>query len=354
MERYDRQIRLHEIGKTGQQLLSDAKVLVIGAGGLGCPALQYLAAAGVGTLGIMDFDQVERSNLQRQTLYSELDIGKEKALVAKKKLEALNSEIAVRAYVERLTLENARQRISNYDLVVDGTDNFEARYCINDVSILLGKPMIYGAIYKFEGQVSVFNYLDGPSYRCLFPEPPAVDIIPNCDTIGVLGVLPGIIGTMQAMEALKIILGIGEVLYGKILNYNSLTHHQSQLKLSRNTTLVEAVKTGTQQQSDFMPTCTPEFLITLEQAVQIPNVRFIDVRAIGERPKITWEKAVQIPLSELENKVNEFQKETPYVFFCQSGQRSRNAVGFINRKTKIECYSLKEGASELVTFVNKN
>lgn len=354
MERYDRQIRMHEIGRAGQQRLHDAKVLVIGAGGLGCPALQYLAAAGVGTLGVMDFDHVERSNLQRQTLYSESDIGKDKARVAKKKLAALNSEITIHAYVEALTWENARKRIADYDLVVDGTDNFEVRYCINDACILLGKPMIYGAIYKFEGQVAVFNYLAGPSYRCLFPKPPAPDTVPNCSTIGVLGVLPGIIGTLQATEALKIILGIGDVLRGKILTYNTLTHRQSFFKLDRQDSQIEAVKNGVQSFNPSWYSCTSEKKIGLVQAVLMPNVRFVDVREIGETPQVVWEKVTQIPWSELERKTTAFQKGIPYVFFCQSGQRSRIAVELMNRKTNMECYSLAEGASELVTFVKKN
>src|SRR5690606_19253182 len=215
--RYSRHIILSEIGQAGQDKLLSAKVLVIGAGGLGCPVLQYLAAAGIGTLGIIDFDVVEISNLQRQVLFGTSSLGKNKAEAAKKHLEDLNPEISIMAYAEKLTYQNALELFKNYDIIVDGSDNFETRYLVNDACIITNKPLVFGAIYKFEGQVSVFNYQNGPSYRCLFPNPPQKDTVPNCSEIGVLGVLPGIIGSMQANEVLKIILGIGSTLSGKLL-----------------------------------------------------------------------------------------------------------------------------------------
>ena len=233
MDRYSRHILLSEIGQIGQDKLSKAKVLVVGAGGLGCPVLQYLTSAGVGTIGIIDFDAVETSNLQRQVLFGLSSIGKNKATAAKERLTDLNNEISIIAYAEKLTYKNTLQLFEKYDIIVDGSDNFETRYLVNDGCIITNKPLIFGAIYKFEGQVSVFNYQNGPTYRCLFPKPPKKGSILNCSEIGVLGVLPGIIGSMQANEVLKIILGIGHVLSGKLLFYNALTLKNTTLKINK-------------------------------------------------------------------------------------------------------------------------
>ena len=234
MSRYNRHIILSDVGQQGQDKLSDAKVLVVGAGGLGCPVLQYLTAAGIGTLGIIDFDIVEESNLQRQILFGTESLGTNKAIAAKKRLEDLNPTINIEAITERLTSKNALSLFKEYDLIVDGTDNFATRYLVNDTAILTNKPFVYGAIYKFEGQVSVFNYKDGPSYRCLFPIPPKEGSVANCSEVGVLGVLPGIIGTMMANEVIKIILEFDQVLSGKLLCYNSRTAESSTLKINKN------------------------------------------------------------------------------------------------------------------------
>ncbi|NJM79126.1 MAG: HesA/MoeB/ThiF family protein [Flavobacterium sp.] len=234
MNRYSRHIILSEIGSTGQEKLSKAKILVVGAGGLGCPILQYLVAAGIGTIGIIDFDTVEESNLQRQVLFGTSSIGKNKAIVAKKRLDDLNDTIKIVAYPEKLTSQNAIEIFKNYDVIVDGTDNFATRYLINDTCILTNKPMVFGAIHKFEGQVSVFNYENGPSYRCLFPKEPQKNDVGNCTEIGVLGVLPGIIGTLQANEVLKIILGIGKIASGKLVHFNALTLETVTLKINKN------------------------------------------------------------------------------------------------------------------------
>lgn len=241
MSRYNRHIILPEIGKEGQDKISKAKVLVIGAGGLGCPIAQYLAAAGIGILGIIDFDVVDISNLQRQVLYGKSSLGKNKALAAKQRLEDLNDTITINAYAEKLTHKNAIELFSNYDIVVDGSDNFNTRYLVNDACIITNKPLVFGAIYKFEGQVSVFNYKNGPSYRCLFPNPPEEGAVPNCSEIGVLGVLPGIIGTMQANEVLKMVLELGDVLSGKLLCYNALTLQNSILKIQRSEEPIQSV-----------------------------------------------------------------------------------------------------------------
>lgn len=229
--RYHRQIILPEIGETGQSLLLQAKVLVIGAGGLGCPVLQYLGAAGVGTIGIIDHDVVEISNLQRQILFKQEDVGKPKAFVAQAALKAQNPDIAVIAYQEVLNPENAQATIQNFDLVIDGTDNFATRYLVNDTCVLLGKPFIAASILQFEGQIAVYNYQDGPTYRCLFPTPPQNAL--TCAEAGVLGVIGGIMGSLQANEAIKMITGIGEVLAGKLFVINALTLQNYTLSFER-------------------------------------------------------------------------------------------------------------------------
>ena len=233
IEHYQRHLSLPQFGEEAQLKLKAAKVLVIGAGGLGCPVLQYLAAAGVGTLGVMDFDNVDVSNLQRQILFTEEDVGQPKAEVAAKRLRAMNSCIEVRAIPERLTAENALGLFSAYDLIVDGSDNFTTRYLVNDACVMANKPLIYGAIYTFQGQVSVFNFQGGPTYRCLFPDPPDPKDAPNCSEIGVIGVLPGLIGTLQASEAVKVLTGVGEPLSGVLLLLDVLTMKQQTVRFQR-------------------------------------------------------------------------------------------------------------------------
>jgi sulfur-carrier protein adenylyltransferase/sulfurtransferase len=220
---------------TGQEKLKAARVLVVGAGGLGCPVLQYLTAAGVGTIGIADFDVVSESNLQRQILYGTADVGQPKAEVARQRLSQLNPFVSFQVHRERLTAQNVREILAAYDLVVDGTDNFPTRYLLNDACVLTDKPLVSGAIFKFEGQVSVFNYQGGPTYRCLFPTPPSPGEVPNCSQVGVMGVLPGIIGSLQANEVIKIITQTGEVLTGKLLLLDTLTLQSRTLKFKRKT-----------------------------------------------------------------------------------------------------------------------
>lgn len=238
--RYSRHLSLKEFGMDAQLQLKLAKVLVVGAGGLGCPALLYLAAAGVGKIGVVDFDKVETSNLQRQVLYTEEDIGKAKAAVAVEHLRKRNSFVVFESFNLKLTASSAKQLFPDYDLILDCTDNFNARYIINDACVLLDKPFVYGSIFKFEGQVSLFNAKDktginGPTYRCLFPTPPADGTIPSCEEAGVIGFLPGLIGTLQAAESVKWITGIGEPLSGKLLSVNSLDMGFDLFEIPRNT-----------------------------------------------------------------------------------------------------------------------
>jgi len=231
--RYSRHLLLEEVGLEGQEKLKEAKVLVIGAGGLGCPVLLYLAAAGVGTIGVIDFDTIDASNLQRQTLFSTDDVGRSKAEVAKEKLNANNPFINVIAYNEELTNKNSLEIFSAFDIIVDGTDNFHTRYMVNDACLIANKPFVYGAIHKFEGQVSVFNYQEGPTYRCLFPNPPEAGSIPSCSEVGVVGILPGIIGTQQANQVIKIILQIGQVLSGRLMIYNALQSSFMEIEINK-------------------------------------------------------------------------------------------------------------------------
>lgn len=227
--RYNRQMMLPEIGDSGQEKLKKAKVLVIGAGGLGCPVLQYIATAGIGTIGIVDFDKIELHNLHRQILYTEQDVGQSKAIMAKSVLETLNPLIDIVAFEEKLTIENARQIIMNFDLIVDGCDNFATRYLVNDTCVTLGKSLIYGSILKFEGQMAVFNHKGSKNLRDLFPEPPNPKDVPNCNLNGVLGTLPGIIGTMMAHETLKLIMDL-PTLKNELVVFNSLDWSFKKLK----------------------------------------------------------------------------------------------------------------------------
>lgn len=353
MNRYNRHIILPEIGEKGQQQLLNSKVLVVGAGGLGCPVLQYLCAAGVGTLGIIDDDVVDESNLQRQILYGSSSLGKPKALAAKKRLEDLNNTITIHAYAEKLTHTNAIELCKQYDLIVDGTDNFFTRYLINDAAIITKKPLVYGAIYKFEGQVAVFNYKNGPSYRCLFPNPPKADTIPNCSEIGVLGVLPGIIGTMQANEVLKILLGIGTVLSGKILYYNALTMQSNTIAIQKSEQADYDTIVAQFQKQETIFSCASEIQeITIAGALQKEEVQFIDVREIHETPKITTLDCINIPLSQIEKQLEIIDTAKEIILFCQSGIRSKKAVTVLHKHHITNCYSLKEGASSLQKALN--
>jgi len=233
IERYSRHIILPEVGGSGQQKMLEAKVLLLGAGGLGSPAAYYLAAAGIGNLGIVDFDQVDLSNLQRQIIHSTERIGMLKTESAKKTIQALNPDVNVTLYNEKMDSSNIMSLIKDYDYVVDGSDNFPTRYLVNDACVMKNKTLIHGSIYRFEGQVTVFKPVDGPCYRCLYPEPPPPGMVPNCQEGGVLGVLAGVIGNLQVVEVLKLILGIGKPLVGKLLIYDALNAEFRNLRLRR-------------------------------------------------------------------------------------------------------------------------
>ena len=352
--RYNRHIILSEIGQVGQDKISNTKILVIGAGGLGCPVLQYLTAAGVGTIGIIDFDVVELSNLQRQVLFGKSSLGKNKAVAAKARLKDLNDDISIIAYPEQLNYRNAIELFLQYDIIVDGSDNFETRYLVNDACIITNKPLVFGAIYKFEGQVSVFNYKNGPSYRCLFPNPPQKDAVPNCSEIGVLGVLPGIIGSMLANEVLKIILGIGNVLSGKLLCYNALTSQISTLKIKRNETVIQLVldKEHSFEKKQINIGCEIEVIeVSISEIVSEKNIQFIDIRESHEQPKVDNLNVTYIPLSELETSLHKIDLSKKKALFCKSGMRSKHAVKVLQGLNINNCFSIPQGASEIKNYI---
>jgi len=339
IERYSRHLILEGFGEEAQLKLKNAKVLVIGAGGLGCPALLYLTAAGVGSIGIIDDDIVSESNLQRQVLYSTEDIGEAKVLVAEKKLSAQNPLISIEPYLGRLTKEGALTIIEGYDLVIDGSDNFATRYLVNDACVIFKKPFVYGAIHKFEGQVSVFNYKNGPTYRCLFPEQPDAGEAPACGEVGVLGVLPGSIGIWQATEAIKIITGIGEPLSGKLLTLNLLSNSISTFEFEG-----EEKNKSIKELGEYYFGCATDFL-TFENFRQLEKeeeVQLIDVREKNEF-EVKNLNGINIPLSEIENRIAELNPDLITVVHCKSGVRSKKAIEIIKEYYPgIEIYDLTD------------
>ncbi|WP_046246286.1 molybdopterin-synthase adenylyltransferase MoeB [Hymenobacter terrenus] len=352
--RYNRHLLLPEVGPLGQQKLKAAKVLVVGCGGLGCPVLQYLAAAGVGTLGLLDFDTVDDSNLQRQVLYSTADVGHPKAVVAAARLHAQNPFIELRTHQVHLSATNALALFAGYDVVVDCSDNFATRYLVNDACVILGKPLVFGAIFKFEGQVSVFNYQGGPTYRCLYPEPPAPGDAPSCSETGVLGVLPGLVGTMQAAEALKIILGLGEVLSGRLLLVDVLGMRFQTIRfraLAANQQLTELAPDYTAfcgevrlaVNPDRAPEIGADELKAWQQSLR--PLQLLDVREPHEQARRSIGGQL-IPLVQLTEQLAQLSPEVPVVVHCASGVRSQKAAQLLLANGFIEVYSLRNGLAD--------
>lgn len=327
MLRYQRHLPV--IGIEGQQQLKHAKILCVGAGGLGCPALQYLAAAGVGSIGIMDADHIELSNLQRQILFHEEDIGRNKAEVIAERLQELNHQVSVQVYTEFLSKANAQDRLQAYDLVLDATDNYQARYLLNEVCRMLKKPLISASIYQFDAQLSVFNYKNGPCYQCLYPEPPPASLTPNCAAGGVLGVLPGVAGTIQATEAIKVILGLGQVLSGTLLSLNLLTMRFNQFEIVKQDCSNHPVVTfdspstssGCRKSNRFETIRATELkqLLDMQEKIQL-----IDVRESYER-EICHIGGEHIPLGLFEARMEQLDRAVPIVVYCKSGGRSASA-----------------------------
>ncbi|HXA14583.1 MAG TPA: HesA/MoeB/ThiF family protein [Opitutaceae bacterium] len=341
LQRYQRHLSLAGFGPEAQEKLKRGSVLVIGAGGLGCPALLYLAAAGVGRIVIVDDDRVEVSNLQRQVLYTSDDAGELKVEAAARRLRALNPLIVIEPRAERFTRANALELVRDCDVVLDGSDNFATRYLVNDACVLAGRPFVYGAIQGFEGQLSVFNWRDGPTYRCLFPEPPAPGTVPNCAEAGVLGVLPGLIGTAQACEVIKLLTGIGEPLSGRLLLWNALTTTMQSVSLvadPRSRDIREFPPEG-YGETCATPAGGPEEIDVAALRAALDNghaPQLIDVRETWERVRGSIEPSVHVPLGELgENAVDALaalDPAMPIVVYCAAGVRSLHGAKLLRER----------------------
>ena len=334
--RYSRHLILPEVGAEGQAKLKNARVLLVGAGGLGSPAALYLAAAGVGTLGVVDADRVDASNLQRQVLHGTSDVGRPKTASAADRLREINPHVEVVGFSERLTSANGLDILRPFDVIVDGSDNFPTRYLVNDACVLLGKPDIYGAIFRFDGQASVFGAYGGPCYRCLFADPPPPDLVPSCAEAGVLGVLPGIIGSIQAAEAIKLILGIGESLAGRLLLLDALKLEFRELAIARDPECpVCGTRPTVQALIDYEAFCGmpgtgngASEVSVRELAAERKQGRklvVVDVREAHEIAVAAFPGALHIPLRQLPGRMKELDPHLPIVTLCHSGQRSLRA-----------------------------
>jgi adenylyltransferase/sulfurtransferase len=357
--RYSRHLIMPEVGMEGQLKLKRAKVLCIGAGGLGSPLTLYLAAAGVGRLGIVDFDVVDFTNLQRQVIHGTADVGKSKLASAQESLRDINPNVEVVSYETRLTSQNALQLFVDFDIVVDGTDNFPTRYLVNDACVLLGKPNVYGSIFRFEGQASVFHARQGPCYRCLYPEPPPPGLVPSCAEGGVLGVLPGIVGCIQAMETIKLIIGQGQPLIGRLLVFDALGVKFRELKLRKDpdcpvcgthpaiTRLIDYEQfcgiRGEEHTSVMagIPEINPREVKRMMDEKQ-PFV-LIDVREAHEFQICRIPGSTLIPLGEVPKRMHELDSATEIVVHCRSGQRSGRAVEFLMKAGFHKIHNLKGG-----------
>jgi adenylyltransferase/sulfurtransferase len=350
LARYERQIILPKLGEAGQLKLKNASALIVGAGGLGCPILQYLAAAGIGCLGIIDFDHVSESNLHRQILFNSGDIGKAKALVAAEKLQKQNPHIQIDAIVDKISPANVLEHIAPYDLVIDGSDNFSTKYLLNDACILANKVLIFGSIYDFEGQVSVFNWNGGASYRCLFPELPDPDSVPSCAEHGVIGVLPAIIGSLQAMEAIKVITGIGEPLSSKLLIFNCLSMQSQTISFSRNEKNFKITQLGSYSDYCILP---PNEIRQVE-ASEFDSAKYevIDIRSAEEVQSDALPNAKHIPMDEIDERLAEINKSKPVLVVCHIGERSqRVAFKLQSRYGFAHVFNLAGGIKALKTKI---
>ncbi len=365
IKRYSRHLILPEVGMAGQLRLKQSSALVVGAGGLGNPLLQYLGAAGVGRIGIVDFDTIDLTNLQRQVMYGTKDVGRKKLEVAKERVQAINPNVEVQTFDQRLTSENALDILKDYDVVVDGTDNFPTRYLVNDAAVLLGKPNVYGSIFRFEGQASVFWAAKGPCYRCLYAEPPPPGLVPSCAEGGVLGVLPGIVGSIQAIETLKVLLGKGDTLVGRLLVFDAMKMRFRELRLKKNPgcpicgphpTIHELI--------DYEEFCglrapgeqvSEEFQITPEQLKAKlddgGNLVLLDVREPMEWEIARLENATLMPVSQVPNRVNELSTADEIVVYCKTGVRSARVTNFLRelgfRKVKNLAGGIDEWADRI-------
>jgi sulfur-carrier protein adenylyltransferase/sulfurtransferase len=358
IERYSRHLIMPEVGMDGQLKLKQAKVLCIGTGGLGAPLGLYLAAAGVGRIGLVDFDKVDDSNLQRQILFSTKDVGRPKIEAAADRLRGLNPEIQIDTFDTMLSSENALEILKDYDIVVDGTDNFPTRYLVNDACVLLKKPNVYGSIFRFEGQATIFGYPEGPCYRCLYPEPPPPGLVPSCAEGGVLGVLPGIVGSIQAAETLKLIIGKGDSLVGRLLLFDALAMRFRELKLRKNpdcpicgthptiTKLIDYAEfCGVRGEEAPAPQTSVPEITPRELKARLDrgdDLYILDVREPHEY-QICNLGGHLIPLGDLSKRASELDSSREIVAHCRSGKRSAEAVEFLQRAGFRKVLNLKGG-----------
>ena len=362
VKRYSRHLIMPEVGVEGQEKLKQGSVLCIGAGGLGSPAALYLAAAGVGRIGIVDFDVVDYSNLQRQVIHGTPDVGRSKLASAKDRLLALNPHITVDTYETALSSKNALELFKPYDVILDGTDNFPTRYLTNDACVLLGKPNAYGSIFRFEGQASVFATKNGPCYRCLYPEPPPPGLVPSCAEGGVLGVLPGVVGTIQATEAIKLIMGIGEPLIGRFLIYDALRMKFRELKLKKDPDCpVCGTHPTVTELIDYEQFCgvapaAPEVAVSTESNETETDVTelkrkidakedfyLLDVREPNEFKIGRIPGSTLIPLGEVPQRVSEIPRDKEIIVHCKMGGRSAKAASFLRQQGFTKVKNLKGG-----------
>jgi adenylyltransferase/sulfurtransferase len=359
VQRYSRHLIMPEVGVDGQRKLKAARVLCVGAGGLGAPASMYLAAAGIGTLGLVDFDAVDASNLHRQVIYDTTDVGKRKLEAARDRLTAMNPSVKVVMHELALTSKNALDVLKDYDVILDGTDNFQTRYLVNDACVLLGKPNAYGSIFRFDGQASVFAVKGGPCYRCLYPEPPPPGLVPSCAEGGVLGVLPGVIGVIQATEAIKLILGSGQPLIGRLLLYDALQMRFRELKLRRDTecpicgdhptihALIDydqfcgVVPAHAQPASAGVPEVTVEEMKAKQDRGD--DFFLLDVREPNEYQICRIEGSKLIPLGELAQRTGELDRNREMIVHCKMGGRSAKAVSLLQERGFTRVSNLKGG-----------
>ena len=368
--RYSRHLLIPEVGLEGQRRLKNSSALIIGTGGLGSPVSLYLAAAGIGRIGLVDYDVVDSSNLQRQVIHGTSTVGKLKVESAKAKLLDLNPGIQVDIYNEPYTSENAFRIAQDYDIILDGTDNFPTRYLTNDVAVFLGKPNVYASIYRFDGQVSVFYAKEGPCYRCLFPEPPPPGLVPSCAEGGVLGVLPGTIGTLQATEALKVLLGIGEPLIGKLLLYNALDMTFDFVKLKKNPNCrVCGPNADIKELIDYEEFCgVPSHdheegsagagrdisVLELSERMKTNHLKLLDVREPHELQISALPDAVNIPLGQLAARLSELDSADEMVIFCKSGSRSARGLELLASAGFKKVKNLKGGINAWAREVDQS
>ena len=329
MDRFERQVILPGFGPEGQAKLKHASVLVIGAGGLGCPVLLYLAAAGVGRICVVDGDVVSLSNLNRQVLFGQQDLGKNKAQTSVRYFQEKYNDIQWKAIPEFITVENAQELIFHYDVVVDGSDNFPTRYLVNDACVLLKKTLVFGAIHQHEGQVSVFNQGPGScNYRDLYPKPPAANEIPNCAETGVLGVVPGIIGSLMALEVIKVLSGLGKPLTNRVLYFNSLNSQSYEVEIQPSVASEVPGSWSDFEQRNYELACEGIAQLNWNEAMKLMGheVAFVDVREPGEEPPLECTGLVKVPYSILANQLGQFEEAEEILCFCQSGVRSQKAA----------------------------